>query len=176
MTRRYSTFFAMIGTSSVLMFVMMYLNTWAVDHVRFSETRLYMTGIMAATMTVVMLGFMWSMYDDIRVKVGIVVGAAALFGVSLLLVRSQANVSDSAYMRGMIPHHSIAILTSERTDFEDRRVRELARGIVEAQRREIKEMSWLLNDIRDNGPVTTESEMGRRPVPSFDAAPRTAAR
>ena len=68
----------------------------------------------------------------------------------------------------MIPHHSIAILTSERSEITDLRVRELADGIIQAQRKEIKEMDWLLKDIAKNGKATTESEALKRPVPNFE--------
>ena len=47
----------------------------------------------------------------------------------------------------MIPHHSIAILTSERADLSDPRVRELADEIIEAQREEIAEMERLIADL-----------------------------
>jgi hypothetical protein len=72
-------------------------------------------------------------------------------------------------MKGMIPHHSIAILTSERADIDDVRVRELADGIIKTQRLEIKEMEWLLNDIEENGSATTEEEAAERPIPEFEA-------
>jgi uncharacterized protein (DUF305 family) len=63
------------------------------------------------------------------------------------LVRSQATVGDVAWMKAMIPHHSIAILTSERARITDPRVRELADGIIATQRREIAEMEALIADI-----------------------------
>lgn len=71
-------------------------------------------------------------------------------------------------MEGMIPHHSIAILTSERAQIEDRRVRELADEIIKAQRREIKEMAWLIEDIKANGVAETQAEADSRPVPDFE--------
>jgi hypothetical protein len=74
-------------------------------------------------------------------------------------------------MEGMIPHHSIAILTSERARIEDPRVRKLADEIIEAQRREIREMEWLISDIRTNGVATTQPEADARPVPEFSATP-----
>jgi uncharacterized protein (DUF305 family) len=74
-------------------------------------------------------------------------------------------------MEGMIPHHSIAILTSERAQIEDPRVRELADEIIDAQRREIKEMEWLIRDIEANGIAQTEAEANARPVPDFSATP-----
>ena len=66
----------------------------------------------------------------------------------------------------MIPHHSIAILTSERANIEDIRVKTLANEIIEAQRREIKEMKWLLEDIENNGIAVTQAEADARPVPA----------
>ncbi|MEO7336873.1 MAG: DUF305 domain-containing protein [Caldimonas sp.] len=137
----------MIATSTVVMFGLMYLNTYALDHVYFSETRAYMALVMGAAMAVVMLAFMLAMYTDRRLNVAILVGSAVVFSVSLWLVRSQATVDDVSWMRAMIPHHSIAILTSERAHFSDPRVRKLADGIIEAQRREIGEMKALIGEL-----------------------------
>jgi hypothetical protein len=139
----YTRFGAMIATSTLVMFGLMYLNTYQMDHVFFSETRAYMALVMGATMAVVMLSFMWSMYKDRRVNLGIIGGSVIVFAAALWLVRSQATVDDVSYMRAMIPHHSIAILTSERARITDPRVRELADAIIEAQRREIDEMKGL---------------------------------
>jgi len=147
----YGRFLAMIATSTVVMFGLMYLNTFSVDHVFFSQTRLWMALVMGAAMAIVMLGFMWSMYKDTRRNVSILVGAALVFAASLWLVRSQETVGDVAYMKAMIPHHSIAIMTSERAHLRDPRVRRLAKGIIIAQRREIAEMKYLADDIERNG-------------------------
>jgi uncharacterized protein (DUF305 family) len=68
----------------------------------------------------------------------------------------------------MIPHHSIAILTSERANIDDVRVRELADEIIRAQRREIKEMEWLIDDIAANGTAENQAEAETRPVPDFE--------
>jgi HD-GYP domain-containing protein (c-di-GMP phosphodiesterase class II) len=91
-----------------------------------------------------------------------------VFALALFLVRSQATVSDRSYMKAMIPHHSIAIMTSERANIEDVRVRELADEIIRAQRREIKEMNWLINDIAQNGKATSKADAEARPVPKFE--------
>lgn len=144
---KYAKFGAMIATSTLVMFGLMYLNTYATDHLFFSETRAYMALVMGATMALIMLGFMWSMYDQPRRNVAIVVGSIAVFVASLWLVRSQATVDDVSWMKAMIPHHSIAILTSERANISDPRVRELADAIIAAQRREISEMKALITDL-----------------------------
>ena len=150
----YWRFFAMIITSTVVMFGLMYLNTYAIDHVFFSETRSYMALYMGAVMAVIMLAFMLGMYSNRGVNIAIFAGSALVFAVSLFLVRSQSTVDDTAWMRAMIPHHSIAILTSERANISDPRVRKLADDIIEAQRLEIDEMKALIADL-EGGPTAT---------------------
>lgn len=143
----YARFAAMVGTSTLVMFGLMYLNTYALEHVFFSETRFYMMFVMGATMAVIMLLFMLNMYKKTKVNLGIFAGSVVVFILALWLVRSQTTVEDVSYMRAMIPHHSIAILTSERANISDPRVRKLADEIIEAQRREIEEMKFLIQDI-----------------------------
>lgn len=147
MKMSYGRFAAMIVTSTVVMFGLMYLNTYALDHVYFSETRAYMALVMGATMAVIMLGFMLAMYTDRRLNLAIALGSAVVFVAALWLVRSQATIGDVAWMRAMIPHHSIAIMTSERAHLTDPRVRKLADGIIESQRREIGEMEALIREL-----------------------------
>ncbi|RUR29049.1 DUF305 domain-containing protein [Vreelandella nanhaiensis] len=145
--KMYIRFGAMIVTATVIMLVLMYLNTYQLDHVTFSETRTYMAIVMGATMTVVMLGFMLDMYSKKGVNIAIFVGSISIFAGALWLVRSQQTVDDVSYMKAMIPHHSIAILTSERAQISDPRVRELADTIIETQREEIAEMKALIADL-----------------------------
>lgn len=168
----YKRFFMMIATSVVVMFCLMYLNSYRiVDHAWFSETRAFMALIMGGAMTIVMLAFMLDMYESRRANVAIFGGGALLILAAVGLVRSQVTVNGVDYMEGMIPHHSIAILTSERARIDDARVEDLARRIVDAQRREIREMEWLIEDIQENGPATTEADAEARPVPEFSSAP-----
>ena len=156
----YWRFFAMIITSTVVMFGLMYLNTYAIDHVFFSETRSYMALYMGAVMAVIMLAFMLGMYSNRGVNIAIFAGSALVFAVSLFLVRSQSTVDDTAWMRAMIPHHSIAILTSQRANISDPRVRKLADDIIEAQRLEIDEMKALIADL-EGGPTATPEIDGK---------------
>jgi uncharacterized protein (DUF305 family) len=144
----YGRFAAMVATSTVVMFGLMYLNTYQLDHVFWSQTRAWMALVMGAAMAVVMLAFMLHMYTNRVINLVILAAAAVVFAGSLYLVRSQATVDDVSYMRAMIPHHSIAILTSERARISDPRVRKLADGIIETQRREIGEMKALIKDLQ----------------------------
>ena len=148
---KYPKFFAMTITSTIVMFGLMYLNTYQLDHIYFSETRAYMALVMGATMAVIMLVFMLvfmlGMYANRAANAAILIGSVVVFAAALWLVRSQATVDEVSWMKAMIPHHSIAILTSERAHISDSRVRKLADGIIEAQRREIGEMKALIKDL-----------------------------
>ena len=143
----YVKFTLMILTSTVIMYIMMYFNTYQWDHIYFSETRAYMALYMGAGMAVVMLAFMTNMYKKTKVNL-IVYGLSVLmFAVGIWGVRSQATVDQVDWMQAMIPHHSIAILTSSRADIDDPRVRQLADDIIEAQKREIDEMKQLIDEL-----------------------------
>jgi hypothetical protein len=174
--RMYLRFAAMIATSTAVMFVLTYSNTYDAGHIHYSQERLYMALLMGGAMALVMLSFMVSMmYKNRTLNIVVIVCALVVFGTAYTASRAQWFVDDELYMKGMIPHHSIAILTSERADIDDLRVRELADGIIKTQRLEIEEMEWLLNDIEKNGLATTEEEAAARPIPEFEAtaAPAT---
>ena len=165
----YRRFLTMIATSTVVMFALMYLNTYALDHIAYSQTRTWMALLMGAVMAVVMMGFMWPMYPRKQLNAAILILAAGVFALSLWLVRSQATVDDVSYMKAMIPHHSIAILTSERANIRDPRVRKLADGIIEAQVREIGEMRELIAKLEADPPAADAPVL-----PSYRASGRNA--
>ena len=144
---KYSKFILMILTSTFIMYLAMYLNNYAIDHVYWSETRFYMSILMGAIMAVVMLAFMLGKYPSKKVNASIFMVSLVLFSGALYLVRLQATIEDVSWMKAMIPHHSIAILTSSRANFSDPRVQKLANEIIAAQEREIKEMKALIKDL-----------------------------
>lgn len=143
----HSRFLATIAASTVAMFAMMYLNTWDLSHVRFSQTRAWMALYMGGGMAIVMLVAMWGMFANRRANVAFLAGAAVVLGLGVAMVRSQATVDQASWMKAMIPHHSIAILPSTRAQITDARVRALADGIIETQRREIAEMEALIGEL-----------------------------
>jgi uncharacterized protein (DUF305 family) len=145
----YKRFLAMIVTSTVVMFVLMYSTVYESSHLWFSQTKFWMALYMGGTMAIIMLAFMLSMYGDKRKNIAIFVGSTVLILTSYGIVRAQSTVGDVSWMKAMIPHHSIAILTSERADLSDPRVQELARQIIETQRQEIAEMERLIADLED---------------------------
>ena len=148
----YWRFAAMIATSTLVMFGLMYVHTYIWDHATFSETRAWMAVLMGAVMAIVMLAFMLNMYKNRTANLAIFAGAGLAFALTVWIVRAQVTVDGSDYMQAMIPHHSIAILTSERAGIEDPRVRKLADEIIDAQRREIAEMKYLIRALDREGP------------------------
>ena len=144
----YTTFFMMLGCSFVAMYITMYLNTYTIDHVYFSLTRFYMTCLGISAMAVIMWFFMRKMYQNRKKNFAILLASLLLFGSALFLVRIQKPiVGDILWMEAMIPHHSIAILTSERADIKDPEVKKLAEGIIEAQKSEIEEMKAMIKRL-----------------------------
>lgn len=168
-TSSYSKFFAMIGTSTAIMLALMYFNTYQWTHLFWSETRFYMAFVMGAAMALVMLTFMLGMYKSKAMNIAIYIGSVLVFALALWLVRSQVTVGDTSFMRAMIPHHSIAIMTSSRSNLSDPRVQKLADEIVYAQDKEIAEMRYLIEDIEANGDGTEEEAPEAQIVPLSEA-------
>lgn len=173
MQMSYWRFAAMIATSTLVMFGLMYIHTYVWDHAYFSETRAWMALLMGAGMAIIMLGFMLNMYKSRPVNAAIFIGAVLAFALTAWLVRSQVTVSGLDYMQAMVPHHSIAILTSTRARIEDPRVRKIADEIIESQRKEIAEMKYLIRALQHEGPQP--ARQGRPPaeeMPAGEAARR----
>ncbi|MDE2406093.1 MAG: DUF305 domain-containing protein [Sphingomonadales bacterium] len=162
-TMGWPRFAAMIAVSTAVMFPLMYQLVYAPDHATFSLTRLVSALVMGCVMAAIMLGFMWNMYRGQAAKLA-VLALAIVGGIALLAInRRQALVGDLDFLRGMIPHHSIAINNAERATIRDPRVRRLADGIITAQVREIGEMKILAADIASHGP------RGTGPLPPIPA-------
>lgn len=156
-------FAAMIATSTFIMFFLMYQLVYSFDHAMFSLNRMIASLVMGCVMTVVMLGFMWSMYEGKGTKVAVLAAAAVGAVVLLTINRGQSVISDVTFMRSMIPHHSIAINNARKASISDPRVRKLADEIIESQVREITEMKMLIDDINKNG------ERGTTEIPARSA-------
>ena len=147
----WAKFAAMIATSVVIMFFLMYQLVNSPDDLKFSVNRLVASLVMGCVMAVVMLGFMWSMYQGRAAKVTVVLVAAASAAALIAINRGQMLIDDVRFMKAMIPHHSIAINNARKASITDPRVRKLADGIIESQVREIAEMNLLIDDISRSG-------------------------
>lgn len=146
----YTKFVLMLLGSFIAMYITMYLNTYAIDHVFFSLTRFYMTCLGISAMAVIMLLLMLNMYKNKKKNIAILLGSLILFVSALTMVRTQTPIGDVLYMKAMIPHHSIAILTSKRANIKDPEVRKLADEIIEAQEKEIAEMKSYIKRLQSD--------------------------
>lgn len=156
-------FAVMIATSTFIMFFLMYQLVYEADHLTFSVNRLVSSLVMGSVMTIVMLGFMWSMYKGQGTKIAVLIGAALVGGGFLAVNRAQILIDDTRFMKAMIPHHSIAINNARKSDIRDPRVRRLANEIISSQVREIREMKLLIDDIDRNG---RQGNVSLPPIPA----------
>lgn len=143
----YTNFVLMLAASALSMYITMYFNTYELSHVYFSWTRMYMTLIGVSGMAIVMFLFMRHMYTDKAKNAMIIAGSLLVMALGTTLVRSQIPIDDVKWMKAMIPHHSIAILTSGRADIKDPEVKKLANDIIKAQEREISEMKAMIKRL-----------------------------
>ena len=145
----YLKFTAMMVVSLVVMYAVMFLNADVFDHVMLSTTRTYMTILMIAPMAVSMLLFMWKMYKN-KVLNYIILGASIVVFVStLFMLRNQTLIADVQWMKAMIPHHSSAIMVSQKAHLEDPEAIKLAEEIIEAQKREIAQMKKMIDRLEN---------------------------
>lgn len=144
MNSPYAKLALMLVINGLIMFGLTYalIDRW--EHFVPNINRLYMAVIMVSAMVPTMVGLMWSMYPDARVKAGVIGGAVVVFTLFLILARTQTPVGNEQFLRSMIPHHSSAILMCEHGDLTDPEIVALCGDIVEAQEREIDQMRAML--------------------------------
>lgn len=143
----YKKFALMMVISFIVMFSIMFINVTELSHIYISVNRTYMALLMVSPMAIIMLLMMGKMYPDKKINAAIIIGSVVVFALALTALRTQTPIGDVQYMKGMIPHHSSAILTSTHADIKDPEVRKLADGIIEAQVREINEMKALIKKL-----------------------------
>lgn len=149
MKSKYTKFLLMLICSAISMYITMYFNTYQLDHVFFSWTRMYMTFIGIGGMSIIMFLFMQHMYKNKSKNIIIVLGSLFLMAVSTFMVRNQIPVNDVKWMKAMIPHHSIAILTSNNANLKDPEVKKIAEEIIKAQEKEIKQMKAMIKRLEE---------------------------
>lgn len=140
----YSKFAIMMGTSFIIMYAVMFLNADVFDHVMLSYTRTYMTILMVAPMAFTMLLFMWGMYTNKKMNFIILGLSVIIFIIALVGLRQQTFIGDEQWMKAMIPHHSSAIMVSQKAHLKDPEAIKLAEEIIEAQEREIAKMKKMI--------------------------------
>lgn len=142
--KHYVKFGLMMLTSFIAMYLLMFINMDQFDHFSITVNRIYMAICMIAIMAIIMLLYMLNMYRDKKLNTLILLGSVVVFFGFLSMLRNQTFISDVQWMRGMIPHHSSAIMTSQMAHLKDAQARKLALEIIEAQKREIAEMREII--------------------------------
>ncbi len=128
----------------IVMYFVMYTMIATVAHFRFNLNNVYMTLMMVAPMTVIMLVSMRSMFPSRRINLAVGAAAILVFAVSFVGMRTQAGIGNAEFLRAMIPHHSGAILMCEQATLTDPDIKALCGEIVASQRQEIAQMEALL--------------------------------
>lgn len=146
-TTHYGRFLVMIGLHFIAMYILMYSMVDAFADIFSSFNQLYMAALMTASMVLIELPLMRSMYKSKRLNILILaVGLVVLFG-SFLMIRQQTAVSDRQFLRSMIPHHSGAILMCEEASLQDVEIKALCKNIVAGQQTEIDQMKAKLDQL-----------------------------
>ncbi len=130
--------------SFIAMYTLMYSMVNTFGDVYNSINQFYMAGLMAAPMVVIELLVMRRMYHNARMN-GVLIAISVLVGLAMFLgIRQQTMISDTQFLRSMIPHHSGAILMCQEANIERQDVRDLCQAIIVSQQREIDQMNAML--------------------------------
>lgn len=130
------------------MYILMYAMVDRLGYVYSNVNQAYMAALMAAPMVLIELVVMGGMYPNKKLNYALIAGSIvaglAFFG----LIRAQAGVGDRQFIRSMVPHHSGAILMCREASLEDAELKKLCGEIVEAQQREIDQMTGILERLK----------------------------
>ncbi|AOO81609.1 DUF305 domain-containing protein [Bosea vaviloviae] len=144
MRGHYRRFAVELTLDFIAMYVVMYAMIATLRHFHFNLNNVYMTLMMLAPMSIIMLVSMRSMFPSRRLNLLIGAGAIAIFLASFAAMRTQAGVDNADFLRAMIPHHSGAILMCEQASITDVEITALCREIVASQQKEIAQMEAIL--------------------------------
>ncbi len=135
----------MAALSFLSMYVLMYMMVDEIANVFPNVNQIYMAGMMTAPMLIFELALMGTMYPNKRANAALMALSAAA-GISFIAaIRTQAAVTDTQFMKSMIPHHAGAILMCNRAALQDPEIQDLCRAIVASQQEEI---DWMRAKLR----------------------------
>jgi len=135
---------AMTMLSFIAMYILMYAMVDSLGSVFNNINQAYMAGLMASPMVLIELALMGGMYPNKKLNRGLMaVSAVALVGF-FFLIRQQVAVTDTQFLRSMIPHHSGAILMCGKAPIQSAEIKALCRNIIASQEAEIKLMREML--------------------------------
>src|SRR5919106_2121458 len=134
--------------SFVAMYILMYAMVNTIGNVYNNFNQVYMAGLMTAPMVLIELFVMRSMYQNKRLNAMIITGSVLAAFAFFLLIRYQTAISDSQFLRSMIPHHGGAILMCEHASIQDAEIQALCQNIISSQQAEIDQMKGILQRLK----------------------------
>jgi hypothetical protein len=104
-----------------------WIDNW--DDFRFSLNDFYMVGLMTSWMV-----FFMGLFSLNIVRL---IGGLLFVIIFFILIRKQVFVNEIQFLKGMIPHHSMAILMSKRLEEKPNSIQHLLDQIIQTQQKEI---------------------------------------
>lgn len=145
-TNHYSRLLVMTALHFIAMYVFMYAMVNVFGNVFNNFNQVYMAALMTASMVLIEIPLMMSMYNSKRLNaIIIVIGLVVLVG-SFLLIRKQGAISDRQFLRSMIPHHGGALMCKE-APIQDQEIKDLCKNIIASQQAEIDQMKAKLDQM-----------------------------
>lgn len=133
----YKNLFIMAALSFVSMYILMYLMVDSYANVYSNLNQFYMAGVMTIPMLIIELFLMRAMYTNKNLNILIVALSLITFGVLILFIRKQTAISDTEFLKSMIPHHAAAILMCKEAPIQDPEIIALCKNIASTQQSEI---------------------------------------
>lgn len=144
MTPMYRNLLIVTIINTLVMYFVTYVMVDQTSHIVTNINRAYMVGLMVAPMLVLMMLFMWSMFNNKKLNYSILFIALVSFGILFSFARNQSFVGNRQFLRSMIPHHSSAILMCEEASISDPEISILCEQIIQSQKEEIAQMENIL--------------------------------
>jgi uncharacterized protein (DUF305 family) len=163
--RNYRALAGMALLSFFAMYALMYAMVDRLGNVYNNLNQLYMAALMTMPMVVIELGLMRAMYGNARLNAAVVAACVVIGVASWLGIREQALVSNSQFLRSMIPHHGGAVLMCEQAVLTDWELLALCDQIIRSQNTEIALMKDSLARISSGNAVHAASAGGTPPEP-----------
>ena len=142
------SFWMMVVASFIIQFfIMSLIMSNSVSNITFSVGKFYISVIMA-----LLMGLIEVIMHDYHMhlfSLPYYLSLAIALSLFLYLYKTQQYILDEDYLKEMIEHHSMALLTSEEIlqKTKSERVRKLAENIVSTQEAEIKYMKQMLTNM-----------------------------
>lgn len=134
--------------SFISMYAFMYMMVYRFAEVYPNVNQFYMAGLMTAPMVIIEIVVMWSMYSNTKANFAVIGASLVLLALFIAGMRYQTAVSDTQFLKSMIPHHSGALLMCDNPNIQDPEIKDLCKGIISSQQSEI---DWMKKKVDELG-------------------------